>query len=616
MKRLKKAGALLLVLALLCGVGGALLKPEPAPPELLDRARPSFGGPPGALVEREVSASGRLLDLQGQPVPGQTVVARDAAARLREVITDVDGHFTFEGLSPPAYISPEQPSVPSFRGVREDRDDLEFTLAGTCALQVRVLAEGQPVQGAAVEAELLEGAGEAASATTDAEGTAHLELACGDTRFEAFHPDYPAAVLTHDPLSEGLEVSLQLRAGLRLFGRVSEPSGEPVEHCAVLTPGDYAQPDEQGRYTALMEPRRLIPVHLECEAHQSENELVLVPEGALEVEHDIVVQPAHVVEVFCPGLEGDSCADLPLVMCTEPRSPMGSICFEMGGAVTCRCPTGEAAVRGGGTSVLVRPEDDVAWLDLRAPGSVSGRVLVDGEPAPCSIQGTEGIGLGLGGLSVRLASCGPDGRFNLDNLDESIWRFRVQAAGAERTLGPLQVEGDTDLGDVEVFGGSTIEGRVVDEVEGRPVAGVAVAAVAYEGDDPGGVGSGRSDEDGRFVIRGLPPGTYQVFLAASPLERVEVDLVEHAEVELVQPTPADLALEAGEDGRMVVTALGEEAPEGFEEGDVLIAVELFGVDPGEVMPGLGDQLARTLLGATGFPGVTVVIEREGEELEL
>ena len=380
--------------------------------------------------------------------------------------------------------------------------------------------------------------------------------------------------------------------------------------------GPYTSPDTQGRYSVLLDPARVVPVHLECEAHESENELVFVPEGALEVEHDIVVEPAHVVEVFCAGLPNDSCGDLPLVMCTSPRAPVGSYCWEMGGSVSCRCPLGEAAVRGGGTSVLIGPEDEVAWLDLRAPGAVTGRVLVDGEPGPCSVQGTEGIGIGAGGLSVRLESCDEQGEFRLDNLEEGIWRFRVQAEGAERTLGPLDIEGEVDLGDIEVFGGSEILGVVIDEVEGRPVEGVAVAAVAYEGEEAGGVGSARTDEEGEFVLRGLPPGRYQVFLAASPLERVEVELEDQAEVELVQPTPADIAMEPGEDGRLVVTALGEEAPEGFEEGDVLVEVSLFGVDPAELMPGVGEQLSRTLLGATGFPGVSVVVEREGEELEL
>lgn len=64
----------------------------------------------------------------------------------------------------------------------------------------------------------------------------------------------------------------------------------------------------------------------------------------------------------------------------------------------------------------------------------------------------------------------------------------------------------------------TIAGRVVD-ASGRPVEGAAVLAVPAEGHGPGGVSAGSdvriaaaatTEEDGRFLLRGIDPGRYQV----------------------------------------------------------------------------------------------------------
>ena len=54
--------------------------------------------------------------------------------------------------------------------------------------------------------------------------------------------------------------------------------------------------------------------------------------------------------------------------------------------------------------------------------------------------------------------------------------------------------------------------------------------------------------------------------------------------------------------------MGEDAPEGFEAGDVVVGIEVFGVDPADVVPGWGDQLTPSLLGMADWPGVTVVTE--------
>ena len=68
--------------------------PAEAPPET---ARPAQDRAPGAGI------AGRALDQSGAPLPGVTVVVRDADHRERTIATGADGSFAFEGLPAGVY---------------------------------------------------------------------------------------------------------------------------------------------------------------------------------------------------------------------------------------------------------------------------------------------------------------------------------------------------------------------------------------------------------------------------------------------------------------------------------------------------------------------------------
>ena len=593
---------ILAAFALILLVGGCLglfaLRPEPASPELRGRSYRPFAH---AQSQRpEAAAAGHVLDAHGHPAEGITVRARDDDQDVLETTTDADGAFSFPSLRTPAYLSTEEPSRPPFVGVRKPTEDLLFTLAQSCPL--RVVVRGVP--SATVTAEVLDGP--PGSATLEGSDLT-FDLPCGVIRIEGFAEGFPSAVAGAFSLEED-EVVLRFEHGLRVFGQVTDPDGEPVRD-ATLWGHLWATTDVDGMYSVLVEPARVVFFSVEAEAYRSEKEILYVPDDTFEVEHDVVLEPAHVVAVRCAGLANDSCAELPLVLCTHPNAPVGHWCWEMGGEVTCRCPEGEVAVRGGGVSVLVGPDEDVAWLDLRTDGSLSGRVVEDGEPVRCGIEATRfSMSADLG---LRLGECGGDGRFALDNLPAGSWRLDIKSGEAQRVLGPVDVDGPVDLGDVELSGGGLVHGVVLSEIDEEPVARVAVAAVGLDALESGAApptGSARTDEDGRFEIRGLPEGRYEVFLAAHPLERERVDLVEEVGVELYRPVPGDLETEVDEDGNWVVTGVGPDAPEGFAAGDVIVGVELFGVNPADVLPGWGREATPALLGMADWPGVTVVTE--------
>ncbi|MCP4806232.1 MAG: hypothetical protein GY913_05545 [Proteobacteria bacterium] len=169
---------------------------------------------------------------------------------------------------------------------------------------------------------------------------------------------------------------------------------------------------------------------------------------------------------------------------------------------------------------------------------------------------------------------------------------------------------------MDLLEGTLVHGEILDAQTGEPVAGVTVAAVALEGSRPTSAGRGLSDEDGLYAIQGLPPGEIQVFLPTDPLDRASGVLDEELALDLVRSPPGDVSTRRGADGSLWVTGLGDDAPDGLEAGDRIEAVELFGVDPNELIPGAGDALLDVLAGASDLPGVTLVVGRDGEFWEL
>jgi RNA polymerase sigma-70 factor (ECF subfamily) len=108
------------------------------------------------------------------------------------------------------------------------------------------------------------------------------------------------------------------------------------------------------------------------------------------------------------------------------------------------------------------------------------------------------------------------GRFSFADLAAGTYRVGTQRRGANQEVAQgVEVPRASRVDGIRlvVAGGGTIEGRVVD-FEGRPVPKAYVRASAQAPSNA----NGRSTEtkrDGRFVLRDLVPGTYQVRAEAS-----------------------------------------------------------------------------------------------------
>lgn len=584
------------------------LRPDAPSPDLVA---------PAPVEDRSVAPQGpeqgpvviRVLDPEGQPAPHAGLVA-DLSGVNQRVWWDTDEHGVARvDLPEGTVVWPQHRSEPERLFVGDG--ELVFQHLGSCPLRVEVVdPQLDPID---VPVEVSSDMASQSARSTN--GELELDVPCGLTRVEAYAPDWPTASTLVDT-SWSSFTRLTFRAGRRIHGRVVEPDGTPVEHVRLEIRGqdsDYSE--EDGSFQLWVSRSGPMVLAANTGHHQPELDVLFFPREALELEHDVVVEPAHTVEVRCAGLEGDSCAWVPLLQCTEPHLPVGTLCRERGGSVLCRCPVGEGAIRGGGRDVRVRPDDEVVWLDFRDEGGLSGRVLVDGEPSRCKLNATRGLGLGVSGLAMRLETCDAQGEFALDNLEPGTWSVEVQAQGVQRTFGSIDVQGPTDLGDLELLAGTLITGVVVDRQTADPVSGVTVAAVALEGGAPAGAAGGSTDLDGVYAIRGLPAGEVEVFLPTDPLARQRVQLVETAQVDLVRDAPGDVSLSRAS-GDAVVTSVGPDAPPGLQVGDRIRAVELFGVDPDELVPGAGQALFDVLVGASDLPGVAVIVERDGEEWEL
>ena len=114
-----------------------------------------------------------------------------------------------------------------------------------------------------------------------------------------------------------------------------------------------------------------------------------------------------------------------------------------------------------------------------------------------------------------------------------------------------------------------------------------------------------------FAILGLQPGRYQVMVPHDPggAQVVELD-EEDVYVELVRAGGSGLQLTLDEDDRIVVAEADDEG--WLEPGDRLETVTVAGIDVLELAPRYGQEVGELVVGLVGYPGITVVVERDGQ----
>lgn len=499
---------------------------------------------------------------------------------------------------------------------------------------------------------------------TDEMGRARLEgLPCGETVLWAgWGERSPLRAERELTLLAGREptVSLSLKPGALVRVRVVDRLGSPVTMARVTERGGAGVRSVFARWepgvfvasVAVGQPTTL-QVHaaemgpLRQESHDEEVSVELTMEdvrGADEegVAKEVVVELGidRVVRVHCLGQPGDACTGIEPIQCTEPLVPLGAACETVEGVTACICPPGAAAVRGGGATVRVAPGDRDAWLDLGFGGGVTGRVLADGQPVPCVaslVRMPSGLeDLPRGGILGREAPCDDNGRFVVEGVPPGDWYVEVRGADHEGLAATPSAQAEparvqehvVDIGDIDLFGGGSIEGVALDGLTGEPLRHSPVMALRRP------VDGGRStpafssgDESGFFAFEGLVPGTWEVFVPSSPFRRVEVVVEDGLLTDGVEVTTAEasalqengFSLGGSVDQGLVVEEVEPGGPAdeaGLQAGDEVVGVTVLGLDSTVLPEALSGRLASGLLSHWGGPGVGLVVAREGVLMDV
>ncbi|AKJ00366.1 carboxypeptidase family protein [Archangium gephyra] len=224
----------------------------------------------GSETEAEVELppesvlAGRVLGPEGLGMEGARLhLLGPGRGGAEEVLTGAEGRFEVRGLTEDTYeLRVERPGYLSVtRELRLPRTEpLVLSLAPAAAVAVKVLgAHGEPVEAAAVSLSRVgEGRGETVREEgTDARGGVHFGgLVPGRYLAKVRAPGYlssePVPVEAWD--EETAPVSLVLREGLSLSGRVRDARGVPVGEADVVLTGDgtsvsSTRTDAQGRFT-------------------------------------------------------------------------------------------------------------------------------------------------------------------------------------------------------------------------------------------------------------------------------------------------------------------------------------------------------------------------------
>jgi protocatechuate 3,4-dioxygenase beta subunit len=600
--------------------------------------------PEEASPDGPFEVSGRVLDADGGPLANEPILwfaAAEGPESPELGTTGPDGSFRVT-VDDVGFLRPTTKVMPERVHVHTHLDDVEFRRLARCPIEVEVLdPNGQPIVDQDVRARVqVEHRDDQPylKVQTDDRGIATLAtMPCGVARVWVRRTGYPQGRRENIDTLVDQHVVIRLVEGVSVSGIVTDPDGQPIDGARVHSGNASDETDATGQYGLIVDPRNLSRVDVSAEGYESTSERLRVAASDASdalVELDFVLYPARMVAVFCAGLPADSCESILPLMCTHPMLPMGSQCS--GDPTECRCPEGRAAIRGAGMAVEVEEDDTEVWLDLRNRGGLRGTVLIGGRPVDPSLGQCMVLVNRLptaledipGGMSAGAkGSCLPDGQFQLEGLKAGNYMVMVHTSAGEGNLPMVAVNsGITDVGTIDIGGGGRIEGVVLDGTTGEGLPGQAVVAYAGTDQSLSGLGQTVSGTEGRFVISGLQDGDYQVILATRPLHTHSVT-VSDGTADSLELTTGDAGLlakngfelETDDEGQLVVGAVDDEsgaARGGLEEGDVVVGVTIGGVNVGEMMPSMADEVTDAVLDHWGGPGVGLVVEREGEQVTV
>ncbi|HET9212667.1 MAG TPA: carboxypeptidase regulatory-like domain-containing protein [Thermoanaerobaculia bacterium] len=528
------------------------------------------GDPPAATAKTDAATvSGRVLDSEGKPVPGSRVILGypgrltdlENQPTVAETTSDAQGGFAFQHLSPGrlslgvehegfASLEPVEVEVP-----RTGKVDLGIlTLDRGLAFEGRVIdPRGMPVPQVQVDlspslqVSSEDGIkGDFPRRTTDSEGRFRFDDLPWGERFDlsATSPGYlPASVQSVEVPAPG-PLTITLKRGRSLSGRVTGPAGEPVpgaelelrEESIVRTSlgeikegveRSLAATDGEGRFRA---PGAVAPgtadLKIHARGYRSKRQSIQVPEDGDVEGLEISLEKPGVLEAHALDASGapvpEADAELTRANSRDWRSWGEGVVRDCRTDAEGRCRIEGLDLEPGLYRLSVRSETrGHAEAVLELTSGVIARDLVLHKGVEVSGHGRDERGDPVPGakISLRPAGMGPtltasssaDGSFRFADVGDGIFRLSGSADGFAETQAPgeIRVAGQEVHGlDLRLSRGARVTGKLLglDPEEARNAT-----VAAYRPDlTSAQVLLGRVDPEGRYKIEDLGPGEWTV----------------------------------------------------------------------------------------------------------
>jgi protocatechuate 3,4-dioxygenase beta subunit len=507
--------------------------------------------PAGALIE------GRVTDTQGKPIAAASVWLREADIPLGPedpeefgtpaAKTDTGGRFRLTGLTAGAqvhlriehagYAPLEVPGVEA-----PTREALRLEMKTARGLAGRVLGpDGEPV----ADATLKKGGFSLSDASlsmsdrpvlgrTDARGAFRIGgLEPGPFDLRITSREYATQRVHGIPIPqdrdlEGFEIVLE--RGTILEVRVLSTEGTPVLGAVVraepkelrtLTLADLEQMDglfgatDKRGIVRLMVPSPAPWRVVASMPGRSISILVQAVKGTTRV--DLRFPSGVEVSGRVTDPQGQGIANAAVDLTAEQNDPQSTMTGEDGAFVFRQVPDGVfrlTARRQGFIQAGEPREVAVAGKGIRDLG-------IQLEPKPGVTLTGHLLGLNpseiqaasvhaFGGEGTATATVGPDGRYEIRDLQSGDWNVLV-ATGIRSMQRTAQIQaGDSSpVLDIDFGKGFTLTGRVA--MDGAPLSGATIQVVS----PPSGQVSAQTNYEGRFVVRNLAPGPHFVMVLAT-----------------------------------------------------------------------------------------------------
>lgn len=600
--------------------------------------------------------SGRVIDTTGRPVADARVFAEEAVAR-----TDRNGRFSFAEL-PAETLRIDATADGHRRGGADDLgrpvvdladgeavEELELVLPRAAALSGRIVAGGEPVEGAIVslsyvfaeglEGEQLEPYIISELAVSDGEGRFSIpQISPGRLQVLVESTDHPFTEsddLYFRPGQHREDVIVDLSPSGRLYGEVTDEQGEPVDAQIRLSPLDTQGTSRttrtrQGVFSIRDLTEGDYALRIEAPDHRDERIDAVGINADQTTEIEVILESTsrfagRVVEPDATPVEDA------YVVVDDGENTRRFRTDDQGRFEWDEMPDGDW------TAVASSPRhepsdeqpvrlDEEMTFELIPGGVIEGEVVdPDGQPvsdydirvAAMESHGPTGFrGGDWPSSSVRDAA---DGRFDFGPLQSGRYRLLVETdEHAPATTDAIDVSAGSVAGPVvvQMERGSTLEGVVRNADSGEPVEHAQVRFLMSTPD--GRTPRTRTDEQGHYELDGLPSGRssirvrhgHYIHELVGGLHLPEDGRVTH-DIDL-EPVDEDgqpgqnlqgigAALRSVDDG-FRVAGLNDDGPAagaGLETGDIITDVD------GEPVDGMTvDQVVELI---RGEPGTTVTL---------